>query len=244
MFIATLLKPRPQAATTSSSSPARQSRMFQRRATRHLHSGSSFPATQHIDADFMTDDEIIPVAPAIADINVVGVAHDMPSRQDCTRPADIGPKGFVDSAIAAPVESVAAVPGMAPACADAASIEVAPTLTPVEETTTTLPTMTADADSEVQVTETITAAPSISAAAPADAGTVPTGAPPSTLRKGKNPSRKTENVGLGSDAGKTKRPRRKSAKESGASGAADLAASDERLPGYDLGVTSGAHSPP
>jgi hypothetical protein len=115
------------------------------------------------------------------------------------------------------------------------------TLVPAEDI---IPALTAYTEFEVQLTETITAAPVIVAAAPADAGTVSAGAPPSTPRKTKRPHKKRENEGLGDGAVKTKRPRRKSAKESGASGAADLAASDERLPGYDLGVTSGAHSPP
>jgi len=224
MFIATLLKPRPR-ATTSSSSPARQSRMLQRRAMRPRHLNSSFQAAQHIVAASMESlaDEFIPVAPAIADIDVVDVVSDLPSLPEATQPADMGPNGFVDSAEAASVESVDAVPGMTPVCADAASIEVAPMVLMEKIAATPSATITATAEPNVQVvTEIITAAPAIGPTA----DTVTSGALPTTPKKVKNPRRKPENEGLGGGAVKAKKPRSKSGKKSSISGTADLTASD------------------
>jgi hypothetical protein len=213
--------------------------MLQRRAiSRRLN--PSLPATQLVGADLMNPlgGDIFPVAPAITDIDVVGVTTELPPLPEVIQPADMGPKGCVDFAIAAPVDSVDAAPGMAPAPDHAA-----PTLTPAEEITATLPAMADDVESKVQVaTEIITAAPTIVAIAHAD--TVTTDAIPATPKKTKKPRRKPENEGLGDSAGKTRKPRRKSAMESGTSGKLDLTLSEGRSPGYDLGGTSGAHSPP
>jgi hypothetical protein len=174
------------------------------------------------------DDDSFTVAPAITSIDVVDVVSDLQSLPEATQPADMGPNGFVDSAEAASVEFVDAVPGMTPVCADAASIEVAPTLVLMEKIAATpSATITATAEPNVQVvTEIITAAPAIGPTA----DTVTTGALPTTPKKVKNPRRKPENEGLGS-AGKVKKARKKSVKGVGASGTPDLTASD------------GAHSP-
>jgi hypothetical protein len=215
--------------------------MFQHRANRHR---SSFPATQLVGADLMNPlGDIFPVAPAIADIDVVDVEPDLPLLPEDIQPPDMLPTVEVASAEATPEESVDAVPDMAPA--GAASIE--PTLMPVEETPATHPaTNAATAEPKVQVVpevrETTTSGPAMVAARVP--GITSTDAPPTKPKKVKKRGEKQEKEGLGGGAGKAKRPRRKSAKAKGTSDMPDLTASDERLPGYGLEAPSGAHSPP
>jgi hypothetical protein len=211
MFIATLLKPRLRAITNinaGGSSPARQSKMLQRRR-RPLN--SSLPATQHIDADFMMDDDTFPVAPAFDSIDVVGVAPE-PSQSETTQPADIAPTVVaVALADAVSVDFIHAVPGMTPLFADAAPNESALALTPVEDIAAMLSATNAAIEPEVQlVPEIITVAPVIVAIAPAE--TMPADAVPAKEKKAKKWGKKTENVGLGGGAVKAKNPRSKSAK--------------------------------
>jgi hypothetical protein len=175
------------------------------------------------------------VAPAITDIDVVAVAPELPL-SETIQPADIGPKVSVDSAITAPAISVDAAPGMALACADSASIEVAPTLVPAEKITTIIPAMLTVGPFEAV---SVTAVSAIGATA----DTVPAGAPPLPAVKSKKRGKKAENLGLGIEVRKRK-PRRKSAKESGALWAAEAMECQNGLRGDDQPGTSGADVPP
>ena len=96
------------------------------------------------------DGDIFPVALAIISIDVVDVVSDLPLPPEAIEPADVGPAVDVAWAEAISVESVIVAPDVIPACADAASNETTPTLTPIEEITTTLPATHAATD-EVQV---------------------------------------------------------------------------------------------
>jgi hypothetical protein len=247
MLRATFLNPRPQAAANinaGSSSPTCQSRMFQRHAMRHRR--SSLPATQHVVIDLVESpgDDSFPVAPAITSIDVVDVVSDLPNLPETAQTADMGPKGFVDSAMVATVESVCAAPDRVPTMTDIPAAEVAPTLASAEMITA-MPTATnaATAEPKVQaVKEIMTVVPAIIAIVPAE--TMPADAVPAKEKKGKKWGKKTENVGLGGGAGKTKKPRRNSAKAKIRSGTPQQGEGQSRLPIYGLDDGSYAHSPP